>query len=268
MDENKQTLKEATLFLSSTFLISWFFWMIIILANRNFDALWYGEALTWIPLLAGSLGPAFGAYIICQQSHRESTLKSFLQYAFNLKINRKAGILSALFILWRFVMVWLAFGIQEPVAILYLFLNLPLFIIGGGLEELGWRGYLQPKVEKMTGYVLSTLITGLIWSLWHLPLWFISGTVQSALPFAAYTLLAVILSFSFTALYKYTENIFLVVLNHAWFNGCIGLAVYIGADGFLQLDLNWKVYFFFIAEFILALILGMIKKSKQVVAEE
>lgn len=46
MDENKQTLKEATLFLSSTFLISWFFWMIIILANRNFDALWYGEAWT------------------------------------------------------------------------------------------------------------------------------------------------------------------------------------------------------------------------------
>src|SRR5699024_10635370 len=90
-----------------------------------------------------------------------------------------------------------------------------------------------------------------------------SGTVQSALPFAAYTFLAIILSFSFTTLYKYTENVFLCVFSHAWFNGCIGLAVYIGSEGYLQLNLNWKVYMVFILELIVTLSLGIRYKFKR-----
>ena len=96
-----------------------------------------------------------------------------------------------------------------------MFINLPLYIIGGGFEEIGWRGYLQPKLENMTNYLTSVLIVGVVWSVWHLPLWFIAGTVQSALPFM-YTVLAIILSFSFTALYKFTKNVFLCVLTHAF----------------------------------------------------
>lgn len=46
------------------------------------------------------------------------------------------------------------------------------------------------------------------WSIWHLPMGFISGTVQSALSFLDYAFSAIILSFYFTALYKYTQNIF------------------------------------------------------------
>jgi hypothetical protein len=45
---------------------------------------------------------------------------------------------------------------------------------------------------------------------------------------------------SFTALYKNTRSVLLCVLSHAWFNGCMGLAVYIGANGVLQLALGWR----------------------------
>jgi membrane protease YdiL (CAAX protease family) len=263
MTESKQTLKEIKLFLIYTFSISWLFWLIIIIANRVFDALWYGELLTWMPMLIGSLGPPIGAYMIYRQSDKSISLKSFIKLVFNRDIDKKAWLIFGLFTCWRFLMVWIAFGIQEPISILYMFLNLPLFIIGGGFEEIGWRGYLQPKLEKVTGYLVSVLIVGVIWSIWHLPLWLISGTVQSALPFTAYTILAIILSFSFTTFYKYTKNIFLCVLSHAWFNGCIGLAVYIGSEGYLQLNLNWKVYMVFILELIVAIILGMKYKSNE-----
>ena len=64
MNEGKQSLEEIKLFLLYTFSISWLFWLIIIIANRVFDALWYGELLTWIPMLIGSLGPPIGAYLI------------------------------------------------------------------------------------------------------------------------------------------------------------------------------------------------------------
>lgn len=85
------------------------------------------------------------------------------------------------------------------------------------------------------------------------------------MPFGMYTALAIILSFGFTALYKYTNNIFLTVLSHAWFNGCIGLAVYIGSEGYLQLMINWKVTFVFVIELIVTLIVGMlhVRKNKR-----
>ena len=231
MTENKKSLKETMLFLIYTFSVSWLFWLVIIIANWFFDTLWYGELLTWIPMLIASLGPAIGAYMIYRQSNKGFSLKSFSRLVFNRDIDKKTWLIFGLFTFWRFIMVWIAFGIQEPISILYMFLNLPLFIIGGGFEEIGWRGFLQPKLEKATGYLASVLIVGVIWSIWHLPLWLISGTVQSALPFIAYTFLAIILSLSFTTFYKYTGNILLTVLSHAWFNGCIGLAVYIGSEG-------------------------------------
>jgi hypothetical protein len=45
----------------------------------------------------------------------------------------------------------------------------------------------------------------------------------------------------------------------------IGLAVYIDSEGFLQLNLNWKVYMVFILELIVSFILGMkyAKEPKQ-----
>ena len=37
-------------------------------------------------------------------------------------------------------------------------------------EELGWRGFAYPVLEKEFGRVKAVLINGFIWALWHLPL--------------------------------------------------------------------------------------------------
>ena len=42
-------------------------------------------------------------------------------------------------------------------------------------EELGWRGFLQNELNKRFPLLKSSLIVGVIWGLWHLPLWFVSG---------------------------------------------------------------------------------------------
>jgi membrane protease YdiL (CAAX protease family) len=142
-------------------------------------------------------------------------------------------------------------------------INLPLLILAGGLEELGWRGFLQPKLETAIHYVPSIFLVGIIWSVWHLPLWFIKGTVQSSFPFVLYLISGIILTSSFTALYKYTHNLFLCVLSHAWFNGCIGLALYIGNNGALQLNINGKVIAVFAIEFAVSIILGFMYNAKK-----
>ncbi|WP_276277430.1 type II CAAX endopeptidase family protein [Haloarcula regularis] len=43
-------------------------------------------------------------------------------------------------------------------------------LVGGGNEEPGWRGFALPKLEERYSPVSATLILGVVWALWHLPL--------------------------------------------------------------------------------------------------
>lgn len=55
---------------------------------------------------------------------------------------------------------------------------LPLIILGPLSEEFGWRGYAQDRLQKVFDPALSGAILGLLWALWHLPLFFMPGTAQ------------------------------------------------------------------------------------------
>jgi uncharacterized protein len=258
-----QAFKRIGFFLLYTFSITWFCWFIIIVANHYFDVLVYGTPLFWLPYTIGSLAPAMSAYFVFRQFRNDFKENSFSKFIFGGKTAGKSWLIFGLFLVWRFSMIWIAFGIDKPISILSMLLNLPFIIVLGGLEELGWRGILQPKLEIIMGYLPSIFVVGIIWSVWHLPLWWINGTVQSGLPFGLYLVSGIVLTASFTTLYKYTNNLFLCILSHAWFNGCIGLALYLGNNGVLQININWKVMVVFFIELIVSVVLGMIYSRKK-----
>ena len=262
INQKGRSLKQIGFFLLYTFSITWLSWLIIIIGNRYFNTLWYGEPLFWMPYAIGSWGAVISSYIIYRQFKEDFREASFMKFIFGNKIDRKVWLIFGLYTVWRLLMIWIAFGINRPISILSIIINLPLLILLGGLEELGWRGILQPQVEKVINYLPSIFMVGTIWSLWHLPLWFIKGSAQSSLPFGLYLFSGIILTASFTTLYKYTNNLFLCVLSHAWFNGCIGLALYVGNNGTLQLDLNWKVIVVFSLELIVSICLGIVYSRK------
>ncbi|UNS98603.1 lysostaphin resistance A-like protein [Streptomyces tubbatahanensis] len=57
-----------------------------------------------------------------------------------------------------------------------------VMLIGGPLaEEPGWRGTVHPRMRASLGRYLTALVLGVVWSVWHLPLFFLDGTVQHEL---------------------------------------------------------------------------------------
>lgn len=56
-------------------------------------------------------------------------------------------------------------------------------LLGGPLgEEPGWRGYALPRLEQRFGPLGASLLIGLVWVGWHLPLFLVPGWTSSTLP--------------------------------------------------------------------------------------
>ena len=67
-----------------------------------------------------------------------------------------------------------------------LFAAFALGIIKGPVEELGWRGFAQPLLQRKFAPIWAALIIGIVWGFWHLPAFLLSGTQQSAWSFSAF----------------------------------------------------------------------------------
>ncbi|MCG2787517.1 MAG: CPBP family intramembrane metalloprotease [Anaerolineae bacterium] len=95
-----------------------------------------------------------------------------------------------------------------------------VLLIGGPLgEEFGWRGLALPALEARFRPPWDSLILGLIWTIWHLPLFFISASAQHSLPFGLYALLTIPLTILITWVYHGSgDSLLLVMLVHAAVN--------------------------------------------------
>jgi membrane protease YdiL (CAAX protease family) len=67
-------------------------------------------------------------------------------------------------------------------------------------EEIGWRGFLVPELSKTTSFTATSLISGVVWSLWHYPI-LIYGDYNAGTPtwygLTCFTVLVIAISFVF-----------------------------------------------------------------------
>ena len=104
----------------------------------------------------------------------------------------------------------------------YLLSYLALFVFGlllGGplLEEIGWRGFALPRMERLQGPLLASVILGVMWALWHLPeflvpTWAASSGGGGILGITLFTITAITFTIVITWVFNNTRASVLVAI--------------------------------------------------------
>lgn len=84
-------------------------------------------------------------------------------------------------------------------------------------EELGWRGYLLPRLIDRWGSLGAALAVGVVWVIWHIPAFFVSTVSQSQASYPAFFVSGVCISIFMTWIYNKTRGSILLagVIPHA-----------------------------------------------------
>jgi|GEM_PF-1140234 len=109
---------------------------------------------------------------------------------------------------------------------------LVILLVGGALgEEFGWRAYALETLDKKFTRGQASLILGLVWSFWHLPLFFIDGTVQASMPIWQFVIQNTLIAFYYSPLYRKTRNMSLMILLHGVLNTSSAIFPYWTTEG-------------------------------------
>lgn len=229
-----------------TFLWSWMFWIPLTFKGTGVIDL-DGNIISKIntPLIfLGAFGPAIGACLSIWTLKGKKAisifLKTFLSLNFGWQVWTSVFLIFGLstYFSWLIPELWGEERLPMFLPNVYIFPTYWLIkiFLGGGQEEIGWRGYIMPYMERQLGYVKGTIILGLIWALWHLPLWFIAGTSQSYMNFIGFCILTISYSFILSWIVKASgERPFSALVAHGTANAFIPLfPILVMADGVQQ----------------------------------
>src|SRR5579883_1461048 len=171
-------------FFSLTFAISWAcFLALAVYFPHPADSPIASQAL----LLLGTFGPAIAALVLLRPKGILELNWTFSPRWAPFAVLFLAVLKLAVAILARAVTgSWPRFGTEGPLVIAAAIVLSTPFQAG---EELGWRGFALPRMAAWLGYGPAALLLGVIWGVWHLPLFFVRGEYsgQSFPMFAAGT---------------------------------------------------------------------------------
>jgi uncharacterized protein len=176
-----------------------------------------------IPFAIYILSPAISSYIVLKKNNKITDLKEWLKTVFYVKNNIAIYLFVVAGLSLYFLIHIVVSGNNKMVLPFYMFfLSLPGNLIIGGLEESGWMYILQPELDKKYGYVLSSIFAGVIWILWHIPLFFIPGTNhgEGLINFWMFAVQLMAFRFFNGAIYRISGKgcVFMCVLFHTMFN--------------------------------------------------
>ncbi|MFG3340120.1 CPBP family intramembrane glutamic endopeptidase [Glycomyces sp. NPDC048151] len=89
-----------------------------------------------------------------------------------------------------------------------------VLVVGGPLgEEPGWRNFATPRLQERFGPVAGSLVLGVVWGLWHMPLFLVEGynhaggdLAATVLPYLVFLGFTTAIAFLFTWLYNRSDG--------------------------------------------------------------
>ncbi len=189
--------------------IAWLGWIPAVLGSRGvapFDASYF-QLLLILPAIA----PALAAVIVTRATDGSAA----------------GGALFGALVRWRIDPAWYVVAIFGPLVLLFagrivtdalrladvppvpqgepVTLTVAALItslLANPWEEVGWRGFALPHLQRRHTALIATLIIGVLWGLWHLPVFFWIGNPMSAYPFLPWFAGTVAVALIYTWLYN------------------------------------------------------------------
>lgn len=216
-------------FLIINYLISWSF------LYPSYQIIQKNDGITPLALigLIGAYGPTISAIIvqfILDKKKLKSLLRSLVKIKSSINLILFVLIIPILFYSAAYIFSILMFDGSVNFNWIMGVSNIPFWILaalpfGPMGEELGWRGFMLPKLLEEHSILKSTFLVGLAWGIWHLASFTFPGAaIPDFLEVSLWTILlyftnTISLSFIFTYVYLKTNgSVFYAILLHAFFN--------------------------------------------------
>ncbi|KTG22740.1 CPBP family intramembrane glutamic endopeptidase [Haloferax profundi] len=214
-------------FLGLTYLLTWVWWIPATLLVRGGDPPTYVSLL----VLTGGFGPFLAAIVLAAAT---GDIRSWGRQLVSVRTSPLvwvAAIAVPVVLFGATLVLTVATGWSFDVAALgppgLLGAVLLSSFIRGGLEEPGWRGYGLPVLQRRLGAFRASLVIGVVWAAWHIPLFAMPGSSQAGTSFVFYLLGVIAISVITTWLYNESGGRVLVpIAFHTTWNG---ISVYLAA---------------------------------------
>ena len=215
-DEEARSAASLLSFFALAFAWSWACWLLAPVVEAQSPV-----ASTTLSLVGG-FGPSLAAVVVVAHGSGTAGLRRWLTRCLRWRLSWRWAVLAFLF-----PVVFMGLAAAAHVALggtlppspavghvgLAALNFLLIFLVGGPLgEEFGWRGFALPALQARWGWRVASVLLGLLWAVWHLPLFYSAGTVQSHLPMGWYALSAIASSVLFAWLFNRSQGSIVPVL--------------------------------------------------------
>jgi membrane protease YdiL (CAAX protease family) len=214
--------------------LSWLAWSPWFLSEAGTGLLPFdgGRFSTILNIAALVLGPTLSALVVTAASEGRGGVRrllgrivlwrvGFRWYLFVLVGTPAIVVLSTLAMPGALA----SFQAEAVPRVLFLYVVAGLFFLFAGgpfFEEIGWRGFALPRLQAVYGPLVGSLVLGVLWGLWHLPLFLIPSWDTphgSVLDVALFIVLALALTVLLTWVFNNTKgSVLAVILAHGSLN--------------------------------------------------
>jgi uncharacterized protein len=221
-------------FFALAYALTWLAWSPWYLSEDGIDLLHYdGEAVSdYVNTVALIVGPTLSAFIMTGVTEGRDGVRRLLRRIVLWRVRFR----WYLFVLLGIPAIVVLSTVAVPGALasfkasavpstLFLYVvATPVFLFVGGpvFEEIGWRGFALPRLQGLYGPLVGSLILGVLWALWHLPLFLIPSWDTphgSPLDVVLFVIWAVSITIIFTWVFNNTRgSVLMVILAHGSIN--------------------------------------------------